>query len=142
MGCSRKKDKFLNKKFHSITTTYNYLFNGNNLFSSGLNELDTREKENFWELIPIEKFKYFNVDFDQERETNFTRAEEKATLAIQKHSMNVEGKEKNPVMDEAYLLLGKSRYLFLHLRHSITYYTNIQPVNSLMRLKFGKKKFI
>ena len=75
MGCSRKKDKFLNKKFHSITTTYNYLFNGNNLFSSGLNELDTREKENFWELIPIEKFKYFNIDFDQERETNFTRAD-------------------------------------------------------------------
>ena len=58
VGCSRKKDKFLNKKFHSITTTYNYLFNGNNLFSSGQNELETGEKENFWGLIPIEKFKY------------------------------------------------------------------------------------
>lgn len=41
---------------------------------------------------------------------NFKRAEEKATKAIQKHSMNIGGSEKNPQIDEAYLLLGKSRY--------------------------------
>lgn len=41
---------------------------------------------------------------------NFKRAEEKATKAIQKHSMNIAGSEKNPQMDEAHLLLGKSRY--------------------------------
>ena len=144
VGCSRKKDKFLNKKFHSITTTYNYLFNGNNLFSSGLNELDTREKENFWELIPIEKFKYFNVDFDQERETNFTRAEEKATLAIQKHSMNVEGKEKNPVMDEAYLLLGKSRYFdnrFIPALEAFNYILYKYPTSELINeVKIWKEK--
>lgn len=40
----------------------------------------------------------------------FKRAEEKATKAIQKHSMNIGGSEKNPQMDEAHLLLGKSRY--------------------------------
>ena len=144
MGCSRKKDKFLNKKFHSITTTYNYLFNGNNLFSSGLNELDNREKENFWKLVPIEKFKYFNVDFDQERETNFTRAEEKATLAIQKHSMNVEGKEKNPVMDQAYLLLGKSRYFdnrFIPALEAFNYILYKYPTSELINeVKIWKEK--
>ncbi len=41
---------------------------------------------------------------------NFKRAEEKATKAIQKHSMNIAGSEKNPQMDEAHLLLGKARY--------------------------------
>ncbi|MHA3788465.1 type IX secretion system periplasmic lipoprotein PorW/SprE [Flavobacterium hauense] len=45
-----------------------------------------------------------------EQTGNFKRAEEKATKAIQKHSMNIAGSEKNPQMDEAYLLLGKSRY--------------------------------
>ena len=109
VGCSRKKDKFLNKNFHSLTTKYNYLFNGNNLYAEGLSDLENELNENFWELLPIEKFRFYEID-DEERETNFTRAEEKATLAIQKHSMNVEGKEKNPIMDQAYFLLGKARY--------------------------------
>src|SRR5690606_18719789 len=41
---------------------------------------------------------------------NFKIAEEKATKAIQKHSMLIGGREKNPQIDEAYLLLGKARY--------------------------------
>ena len=85
-GCSRKKDKFLNKNFHSVTTKYNFLFNGNNLYAEGLSDLENDVRENFWTLLPLEKFKFYRID-DEERETNFTRAEEKATLAIQKHSM-------------------------------------------------------
>ena len=42
--------------------------------------------------------------------TKFYKAEEKAVKAIQKHGMNIEGKENNPQIDEAYLLLGKARY--------------------------------
>jgi tetratricopeptide (TPR) repeat protein len=46
----------------------------------------------------------------QSKNENFERAEEKAIKAIQKHGMNIKGKEKNPQIDEAYLLLGKARY--------------------------------
>jgi tetratricopeptide (TPR) repeat protein len=46
----------------------------------------------------------------QSKNEDFNRAEEKAVKAIQKHSMNIDGKEKNPQIDEAYLLLGKARY--------------------------------
>ena len=46
----------------------------------------------------------------QAKNANFERAETKATKAIQKHSMNIEGGEKNPQMDEAHLMLGKARY--------------------------------
>ncbi|WP_164879156.1 type IX secretion system periplasmic lipoprotein PorW/SprE [Flavobacterium cerinum] len=44
------------------------------------------------------------------KNANFTRAEEKATKAIQKHSMYIGSTERNPQIDEAHLLLGKSRY--------------------------------
>ena len=108
-GCSRKKDKFLNKNFHSLTTKYNFLFNGNNLYAEGILDLENNIRDNFWEFLPIEKFEFYQND-DEDRETNFTKAEEKASLAIQKHSMNIKGKEKNPIMDQAYFLLGKSRY--------------------------------
>ena len=143
-GCSRKKDKFLNKKFHSLTTTYNYLFNGENLYSLGSEELNNSEKENFWKLIPIEKYKYIDIDLDEDRETNFTKAEEKATLAIQKHSMNVAGKEKNPVMDQAYLLLGKSRYFdnrFIPALEAFNYILYKYPTSELInQVKIWKEK--
>ena len=143
-GCSRKKDKFLNKKFHSLTTTYNYLFNGENLYSLGSEELNNSVKENFWKLIPIEKYKYIDTDLDEDRETNFTKAEEKATLAIQKHSMNVAGKEKNPVMDQAYLLLGKSRYFdnrFIPALEAFNYILYKYPTSELInQVKIWKEK--
>ncbi len=112
VGCSRKKDKFLNKNFHSITTKYNYLYNGNNLLSEALESLNDQEKDNFWKLIPIEKYnsEITEDNFEKNSQTPFSQAEEKAALAIQKHSMNINGKEANPIMDEAYILLGKSRY--------------------------------
>jgi TolA-binding protein len=44
------------------------------------------------------------------KHANFERAETKAIKAIQKHSMNIDGGEKNPQMDEAHLMLGKARY--------------------------------
>ena len=109
-SCSRKKDKFLNKKFHSTTTKYNYLFNGNNLLSQGIQQANLELTENFWQLIPIEKFDLKKINKKDNEQSIFTDAEEKATLAIQKHSMSIMGEERNPVMDQAYLLLGKSRY--------------------------------
>jgi len=112
VGCSRKKDKFLNKNFHSITTKYNYLYNGNNLLAEALESLNEEEKDNFWELLSLEKYSSEEIakDFQNDIQTPFSQAEEKAVLAIQKHSMNINGKEENPIMDEAYLLLGKARY--------------------------------
>ncbi|HTG66453.1 MAG TPA: tetratricopeptide repeat protein, partial [Flavobacterium sp.] len=47
---------------------------------------------------------------DTTKNADFKLAETKATKAIQKHSMNIGGRERNSQIDEAYLLLGKSRY--------------------------------
>jgi len=142
-GCSRKKDKFLNKSFHSVTTKYNFLFNGNNLYAEGLLGLENDIRENFWALLPIEKFKFYEID-DEERETNFTRAEEKATLAIQKHSMNVDGKERNPIMDQAYFLLGKARYFdnrFIPALEAFNYILYKYPTSEYInKVKIWKEK--
>ncbi len=133
----------MNKNFHSLTTKYNFLFNGNNLYTEGLKDLENEVQENFWTLLPIEKFKYYDRD-DDERETNFTRAEEKATLAIQKHSMNVDGKEKNPIMDQAYFLLGKARYFdnrFIPALEAFNYILYKYPTSKYInKVKIWKEK--
>jgi len=112
LSCSRKKDKFINRNFHAVTAEFNPLFNGYNALELGKSALNDAYFDNYWEVLPIERMQIFEdiVLPGQSKNENFSRAEEKAAKAIQKHSMNIDGKEHNPQMDEAYLLLGKARY--------------------------------
>jgi tetratricopeptide (TPR) repeat protein len=112
VACSVKKDRFINRKMHSITSEYNILYNGNLALDTGLENLKATFKDNFWEVLPVERMQEKEENFlpGEAKNPNFTRAEEKAVKAIQKHSMNIDGSEKNPQMDEAYLLLAKARY--------------------------------
>lgn len=112
LACSVKKDKFINRNFHAVTTEYNVLYNGNLALDSGLENLKATFKDDFWEILPVERMQEKEENFlpGQTKNPNFTRAEEKAVKAIQKHSMNISGTERNPQMDEAYLLLAKARY--------------------------------
>lgn len=111
-SCSRKKDKFISRNFHAVTTEFNALYNGNIALEQGRSNLNQGYTDNYWEVLPIERMQ---IDEEiilpgQSKNADFNRAEEKAVKAIQKHSMNIDGKEKNPQIDEAYLLLGKARY--------------------------------
>ncbi|MFS4483550.1 tetratricopeptide repeat protein [Hyunsoonleella sp. 2307UL5-6] len=111
-SCSRKKNTFLSRNVHAVTAEYNALFNGYNALEQGRTSLNASYEDDYWAVLPIERMQ---IDEDiilpgQSKNENFTRAEEKAAKAIQKHSMNIESKEYNPQMDEAYLLLGKARY--------------------------------
>jgi ElaB/YqjD/DUF883 family membrane-anchored ribosome-binding protein len=112
ISCSTKKDRFVNRTFHAKTAKYNILYNGGVALETGLKDLGTNYQDNFWEVLPVE---YMQEDEEQmlpgeEKNPNFERAEDKAIKAIQKHSMNIGGSEKNTQMDEAYILLGKARY--------------------------------
>ncbi len=111
-GCSRKKDNFISRNWHAVGTEYNVLYNGNIALESGRQSLIEGYTDNYWEILPIERMQILeDVSLPgQAKNADFERAEEKAVKAIQKHSMNILGKEKNPQIDEAYLLLGKARY--------------------------------
>ena len=116
VGCSTKKDAFLNRNFHSVNTKYNILFNGHEALRIGLEQLNANYEDNFWERLPVEPLKVdvlalpgLNGDADSSPK-EFERAEEKAVKAIQKHSMLIVRQERNKQIDDAYLLLGKSRY--------------------------------
>ena len=112
-ACSRKKNTFLNRNVHAVTTEFNTLYNGNLAFTSGKEQLAAGFRDNFWEILPVER-----IDIVEEetkapgasKNAEFNRAEEKAAKAIQKHSMYINGREYNPQIDEAYMLLGKARY--------------------------------
>ncbi|EDP69566.1 TPR domain protein [Flavobacteriales bacterium ALC-1] len=126
-GCSRKKDTFINRNFHALGTKYNVLYNGNLALERGKEGINDEYTENFWELLPVERMKLQEDIFlpGQTKNEDFDRAEEKAIKAIQVHGMNIDGKEKNPQIDEAYLLLGQARYFDQRFVPALAAFNNI-----------------
>ncbi|PBJ12684.1 tetratricopeptide repeat protein [Flavobacterium sp. ACN6] len=112
IACSTKKNTFLSRTSHSVGTKYNILYNGGIGLDKGLQSIQANNQDNFWKLLPIEKMQFDENFSEGEKAKNpdFERAETKATKAIQKHSMNIGGRERNSQIDEAYLMLGKARY--------------------------------
>ncbi len=97
---------------HALSTNYNILYNGQVGLDKGVLAVNANNDDDFWQLLPVEKMQIVE-DFTsttKSKNTDFELAETKATKAIQKHSMNIGGKEKNSQIDEAYLMLGKARY--------------------------------
>ena len=112
VACSTKKDTFLNRNSHALSTRDNILYNGQIALDKGVVGIKSSNKDNFWKRLPIERMQLKEDDSPNGSPKNpdFEAAEAKATKAIQKHSMYIDGQEKNYQIDEAYLLLGKARY--------------------------------
>ena len=133
-ACSRKKSTFFTRNYHAVTAEYNALYNGNNAFVDGQEQLASAYKDNFWEILPIERMEQEDEQTKPgyDRNPNFERAEEKAAKAIQKHSIIVDDKEHNPQIDEAYILLGKARYFdgrFIPALDAFNYVLNRYPTS-------------
>jgi hypothetical protein len=122
-SCSTKKNAFLNRTLHTTATKYNVLYNGNLAYEAEKKRIDDTYEDDFTEILPIEPLKIKDElalppkpnsqKTANEKISNakgFARAEEKAVKAIQKHSMNFTGSEKNKQIDDAYFLLGRARY--------------------------------
>lgn len=114
IACSTEKAGFANKRYHATTTKYNVLYNGTVAYDRGVMELKKKYVDDFSNLITVEPAqkdeKALIITGAADKSPHFQRAEDKAVKAAQKHSINVAGKEHNPQMDEAYMLLGKARY--------------------------------
>ena len=102
----------MNRNWHALNTKYNVLYNGENALEEGREELNTNYRDNYWEILPIEPLEIREEVLlaSEDSNPNFVLAEDKATKAIQKHSMDIEDIERNPQTADAFLLLGKARY--------------------------------
>ncbi|MDP5093978.1 MAG: tetratricopeptide repeat protein [Polaribacter sp.] len=127
IACGTKKNTFVSRNYQALTTKYNVLFNGHEALKSGIEEINTNYKDDWFQILPIEPIEFeekradisdfglgagFDTKDDDAKKTltTFDKAEEKAVKAIQVHKMNIDGLERNRQIDDAYLLLGKSRY--------------------------------
>ncbi len=111
-SCSTKKATLLGRGYHSLTSRYNILFNGEESLEKGVEELEKKAQSDFYAELPLEGMEFDDKVYlpGQSKSPYIQKAEEKAAKAVQKHSMNIGGIEYNGRMDEAMLLLAQARY--------------------------------
>lgn len=105
-ACSTAKDKWINRQYNSIVAHYNAWWNGNQALKEGVKSLEQAHKDNYTEILPV--FKLGTKENATAIKSNTDRAIEKGSKVIQKYSMKFSGVEKNPQIDDAYLLMGKA----------------------------------
>ena len=123
-----------------MNTKYNILYNGEVALERGLQELNDKYVDDYWQRLPIEPLKVDKLALPgiqgetDNSNASFERAEEKAVKAVQRHGMNIAGTERNSQIDNAYLLLGKSRYYsqrFVPALEAFTYVIKNYPTADL-----------
>jgi len=131
LGCSTQKNKTLNKRYHSTVSTFNVLFNGNESIKEGKESFLKSYREDFWEILPVEPIESTDkiITVDGLENKSFLKAEEKAAKAIQKHSMLIGGVQYNPKTQDAYLMLGRARYLDQRYVQAIDAFNQVYKLN-------------
>lgn len=106
-SCSKEKDAFINRSFHSTTTRYNYYFNAYEAYKAGMKKLEELHQDDFNEILKV--FPYGGADDAQSVFPDMDKAIQKLSIAALKHSMFIADRERNSWMDESYLLMGKAQ---------------------------------
>ena len=136
-SCSTQNDKLLNRKYHTLNTKYNVLFNGKEALKIGESIIKATLEDDFYDILEIDPILLKGEEFDQTTIVpGFKKAEDNAVKAIQKHSMNFNGLQKNKQIDEAYLLLGKARY------YDRRFFPAIEAFNFLLDNNIDESAFI
>ncbi|MEI6889738.1 MAG: tetratricopeptide repeat protein [Bacteroidales bacterium] len=106
-ACSTRKNTWLRRTYHNITSHYNVYWNGMDLMRQGIKDYDLQMKDNYSLVLPVYNF----GDKTGNKAAQFSdNAIKKASKAIQKHSMFFNRKEYCSWIDDSYMLIGKAYF--------------------------------
>ena len=126
-GCSTKKNKWLPRNYHALTTRYNIYFNGNEAWKEGVAMLEKNHVDKYDRMLPV--FKFGTVDQTKGIYPQMDKAIKKAETGVTKHGMLIKGKQYNRWTDRCYLLRGKARF------YKRDYYAALEDLEFVSGLK-------
>lgn len=108
-SCSTKRDKWINRNWHSLNTHYNGYYYGNLAIEEAFVELAKVNKDNYNSVIQV--YQYGDKNTAQAVNPLSDRTLVKGTNMIRKHSMLINGKQKNRWIDDCYFFMGKANFI-------------------------------
>ncbi|MBR1410902.1 MAG: tetratricopeptide repeat protein [Prevotella sp.] len=107
-GCSTQKNTPKSRFWHAFNARYNTYYNGHQAFIDGNLEKEKGNKDDYTELLPL--YPVANKASRDLGKSHYERTIEKMEKAIQRHSIKEKGKEYNPFLWKAWLMMGKAEF--------------------------------
>lgn len=92
VSCSTKRNTFVSRSYHNLTSHYNAYFNGNEAYKQGIKKIYTNPSDNYALLLNV--FPFLNEDAISQASSDMQRAKDKAAIVIKKHSITVKPERK------------------------------------------------
>ncbi|MBK7944580.1 MAG: tetratricopeptide repeat protein [Flavobacteriales bacterium] len=107
-GCSQEKDTFLSRTYHRLTARDNGWFNANEKLKEKVQDIEDAHKDDFDAVLPV--FVYGTEQQSKAAVPDLEKCIDKCSLVIERHSMDIQGKEKNTWIDDAWFVIAKSQF--------------------------------
>lgn len=108
VGCSQNRDAFLNRTYHKLTARDNGWFNANEKLKEVVAGIEDTNVDNYDEVLPL--FVYGTDEKSKAATPDLEKCIDKCSLVIERHTMSIEGKEKNKWIDDAWFVIAKSHF--------------------------------
>ena len=108
VSCSTQKNTSSSRFWHAFNARYNTYYNGHMAFIDGNLEKEKGNKDNYTELLPL--YTVGNKNSRDIGKSHYQRTIEKMEKAIQRHSIKEKGREQNPFLWKAWLMMGKAQF--------------------------------
>ncbi len=107
-SCSVKKNNILSREYHKTLAHYNGYFNARERVKAGAKSLATGQIDRYDRILTV--FKYGDEKSAKAVFPSMDEAIKKVSIVIQRHSMDIDGQERNSWIDDSYLLIGIAQF--------------------------------
>ena len=107
-SCSTKKKTWAHKQYHNTTAKYNGYYNSKKSINQGVKKLKENHKDDYTKTLQI--YKTGELTKNKSIHGYMDKAIKKSSIVIQRHSINIRGKEYCKWIDENYLLVGMAYF--------------------------------
>ena len=107
-SCSTKKKTWISRQYHNTTAKYNGYFNGNESIKYGIKKINDSFEDDYSVVLPV--FKTGDLKKSKSTHPYMDKAIQKGSVVIQKHSINIRGKEYCKWIDDNYFMIGKAYF--------------------------------
>ncbi len=107
-SCSRKRNKWTSRVYHNLTCHYNVFWNGLMSLQEGEKMLIENANDDFTKVIRV--YNYGDKNVAKQLYPKMDRVIEKASVAIQKHTMVFNRKEYVKWVKRSYLIMGEAHF--------------------------------
>ena len=108
-SCSQEKNTIVNRSYHNVTARYNGFFNGRLALQDAYQSMKENHQEDYTSLLPI--FISSKDEVVQPVYPDLERAIEKTSMVVDRHSMDINGKENCKWIDDTWIVMGEAQFL-------------------------------